>query len=201
MSNESTSHRMSSHLEAAVAFLCSIGLTVRIEPGATGFLKGIRIEKGVLLIDPKAKVSEVLHEAGHIALLPPEFRAKVCDNVDDAVKAMFEACRAMLDANPDSELARALVQSGESEATAWAWAAGKAIGLPDKLIIADADYNGDGRMERVRLATNAHFGINGLQHGAWCAVRDNVVARARGLPVYPKLARWLQHAVTTEAIT
>ena len=59
-----------SHVDAAVRFLESIGLPCRREPGAAGFLPGLDIRDGVLVYDPQVPVSNLLHEAAHLALLP-----------------------------------------------------------------------------------------------------------------------------------
>jgi hypothetical protein len=43
-------------------------------PGARGFVEGVNIESGGLQIAPNALVSNVLHEAGYLALLPGNYR-------------------------------------------------------------------------------------------------------------------------------
>src|SRR3546814_2335746 len=69
------------------------------------------------------------------------------------------------DLSPDAPEMRAIMQAGETEATAWAFAAGRAIGLPDHVIIEDQDYDGEGEGIRFGLALNAYVGINGMVRG------------------------------------
>ncbi|MFL1449222.1 hypothetical protein ACI77O_12575 [Pseudomonas tritici] len=91
---------------------------------------------------------------------------------------------------PDDALVRAMIQAGETEATAWAFAAGRAVGLPDELIIQDCEYGGEGQHVRNALSASSYLGINGIQHAGFCVTRPNPYRR---LPVYPALAFWLQH--------
>src|SRR3546814_12146169 len=72
------------------------------------------------------------------------------------------------DLSPDAPEMRAIMQAGETEATAWAFAAGRAIGLPDHVIIEDQDYDGEGEGIRFGLALNAYVGINGMVRGGMC---------------------------------
>src|SRR3546814_6026204 len=92
--------------------------------------------------------SNMLHESGHISILPFSYRSRAGECIDDII---FEMCdemgRALAadpDLSPDAPEMRAIMQAGETEATAWAFAAGRAIGLPDHVIIEDKDYDGEG---------------------------------------------------------
>src|SRR3546814_7008484 len=75
---------------------------------------------------------------------------------------MGRALAADPDLSPDAPEMRAIMQAGETEATAWAFAAGRAIGLPDHVIIEAQDYDGEGEGIRFGLALNAYVGINGM---------------------------------------
>lgn len=171
-------------LARSVAFLEGIGIPCHPSEEARGFLEHIRIDHGTLFYNPThAKAANLLHEAGHIAVLPSKLRADVGTDLDDT----FDRLEGLMDEafdpeNPDSPEVRALLQCGETEATAWAWAAGKAIGLPDALIIEDEDYDNCGADIRLALACNAYLGINGL-------VAGNMATSVRA---YPTLTRWLQ---------
>jgi len=81
------------------------------------------------------------------------------------------------------------MQASDPEATAWAWAAGKHLGIPEDVIILDADYDNGGAIERMRLGARGHFGIQGMARAGFCVVRATPY---RNLPVYPTLAFWLQ---------
>lgn len=171
-------------LERTVAFLSEIGIAVQPSQSAKGFLEHIRISDGILLYNPDhATAANLLHEAGHLAVLPSRLRDTVNDDLDDTFDKLGEIMDKEFDPNnPDSPEIRALLQCGETEATAWAWAAGIAIGLPYEQIIENEDYNNGGENMRLALLCNAYLGINGL-------VAGNMLANVRS---YPQLTRWLQ---------
>lgn len=188
-----------SPLTVSIAFLRSIGLSVEQELSVEGFLDGggVLIRDGSLRYDPaRATVSYLLHEAGHLAIMPMPWRALCQRDVDGAVETMFLDL-AKMNLHPDHPLSRAAIQCSDSEATAWAWAAGAAIGLKPKQIIEDWQYEGTGKVERERLMpslravdrVSGHLGIHGLAHAGFCALAAN-----RPLPMYPKLRMWLQDA-------
>lgn len=176
-------------LPKVTAFLTAIGLPWRWEPGAHGFIPDVDIKDGVLLLDPKARASAVLHEAGHLATLPGKFRHLAQSDVAGAQKAMLKS----VDFNdPDGPLQRAALQCSDPEATAWAWAAGVHLGLAAEAIIQDDEYENNGAFVRMQLQTRGYMGINGLAHAGFCVTKPGALAVARGLPAYPQLARWLQ---------
>jgi len=175
------------HLLAAASFLRSIGLQLIEDSEAKGFCTAVTIHDGTIRFDPtRAVASDLLHEAGHLAVIPAEYRPRAGDNVDEIIETMCAEIGAAIatDPNydPDAPHIRAIMQAGETEATAWAFAAGRASGLPDHVIIQDHDYDGAGRDVRIGLAMNAYLGINGLVHGGMCV----------STKTYPALTRWLQ---------
>lgn len=180
---------MTPELTRTIAFLQAIGLPVTVceHLDKDGFFERVRVKAGGLLIQPDAATSDVLHEAGHLAVVPRRFRSALSDNVDEGIEAMMEK----LDwDDPDEAECRAALQCGETEATAWAWAAGIHLNLVPEQIIADSDYDGAGEVNRVRLANDAYLGINGLCHAGFCGRGE--LGRRQGKPIYPKLAFWLQ---------
>lgn len=176
------------HAELAMQFLSAIGLQVQVEAGASGFIDRVAVVEGGLRVDPLAPASGLLHEAGHLAVMPTRFRHFLTGNLGEGMRQAFAALD-QLDLEPDDPLMRAMLQTSDPEVTAWAWAAGKAIGLPDEIIIEDDDYQGEGEGIRIALAANSYVGINGLSHAGFCVPRRNPY---RALPVYPELAHWLQ---------
>lgn len=176
-------------MRAAIEFLRSIGIRCEQVEGATGFLPGVAIMEGGLLIDPHAHVSNVLHEGAHLAILPSGARAMASGDIGSACQA---ALNAVAHLHPDDPAYRAAIQTSDPEATAWAYAAGVALGIPMDQVIRDQDYEGTGDSQRLLLKMNRHSGIHGLQHGGFCAARPGPYAEMIGLPVFPKLARWLQ---------
>ncbi|MGA3976999.1 hypothetical protein ACI2UK_13995 [Ralstonia nicotianae] len=167
-------------------FLRGIGLQATYEGGANGFIEGVRIDRGTLLVDPACRPSALLHEAGHLAITPLRFRTLMSDNLSAGMRAMFRVIEEM-SLEPDHPLMRAAIQCSDPEATAWAWAAGLEIGLPENEIIQDDEYDGDGASIRQSLSMKAYVGINGLAHAGFCVPR-----KAGVLPMYPRLKFWTQ---------
>ena len=180
---------MPSALIRTVRFLNEIGLRCEPRAGAAGFVAGVVIERGALFFDDVARASNLLHEAGHLAVVPSRFRPLFNGNVSGGQKAMMAAIDF---SNPDSSEARAALSCSDPEATAWAWSAGKRVGLAPEEIILDAEYGGDGPSVRAALQACCYAGIHGLAHSGFCVVRPGRLSAIRGLPAYPQLARWLQ---------
>jgi hypothetical protein len=176
-------------LSVAIKFLQQIGILVVVEPGADGFLPHCRIVEGCLLVDPRCPVSNLLHEAGHLAIIPSIYRAWVSDDIVMGISRMFEDAMGR-GLHPDHPLIRAVMQTSDREATAWAWAVGNHLGIAEDKIILDSEYEAGGYVIRAELRQRAYPGINGLAHAGFCSTR----IPHGGLPVYPQLAFWLQDA-------
>lgn len=176
-------------LSATVEFLNDIGIPTHLEKGAKGFLDGVVIRQGSLFVDTDtARASNLLHEAGHLACIPGQFRQNMSDNLMSGLKMMYDR----LDhCEPDSPLFKAIMQCSDPEATAWAWAAGKSIGIPDELIIEDQDYDGEGLSIRLMLQLNRYAGINGLSNAGFCKTRQ-LPNDPSNAAVFPQLNHWLQ---------
>lgn len=178
---------MPANLAKVASFLNEIGLPARlveeVQPGT--FMPGIRIDGGELEFTARCLVSDLLHEAGHLACVPPRFRSKMSGNLSTGQRAMCEKL-ALEDHEPDGPLVRAVLQCGDTEATAWAWAAGTHLRLPEAQIIQDQDYDGEGAGVRQALRLGAYLGINGLIAAGMCAN-----PRRGG---YPEMEKWLQDA-------
>lgn len=172
---------MNRFLREVASFLELIGLEteeVAAVPGS--FVPCVEIQCGRLRFTPDALPSDLLHEAGHVAIMPANFRRMLTGDLDDVVGQVFEdLIRRGLE--PDHPMTRALLQCSDTEATAWAWAAGRHLGLPDDQIITDQDYDGSGAEVRACLKMRCYFGINGLQAAGMCAARH-----------YPSMTRWVQ---------
>lgn len=176
-------------LQMVITHLLAIGLEVHEVSGASGFVPGCRIVSGTLHVDPSCAPSALLHEAGHCAIVPARFRRFMSDNLSIGMKRMFDELEVM-NLDPDHPLERAAIQCSDPEATAWAWAAGLAIGLAPENIILDEEYNGSGMEIRSMLEANQYIGINGLAHAGMCKRGIWVAENIR----YPKMEHWLQAA-------
>lgn len=164
--------------------LNKIGLhTVRDEK-ATGFLEKVEIRKGGLLYQRDATVSSLLHEAGHLAIIPAYFRRQADNDIEEVIYKMMDYISDKIDKgeNPDSPLIKAIMQCGETEATAWAYAFGKKIGLEDNEIITPEEYEGNGEGVLSMVSSGNYFGINGLRAaGMINSTKD-----------WPHLKKWIQ---------
>ena len=169
----------SQDLQKIARFLQEIGLGCKFEQGAHGFLEKVRIEAGGLFVDPTALPADVLHEAGHLAVLPGRFRPLAGRDIGSVQKMMYDHVDF---SDPDHGEARAAMQSGDPEATAWAWAAGKHLGLDPKKIIEGASYGGDGDAIRYMLQSNRYLGINGLSAAKFCVTPPGKLGPMLKLP-------------------
>ena len=173
-------------LDRTVSWLRGIGLDVQVVDGMerATFISHVDVQDGVLVIDRECPPSNLLHEAGHLAIMPAQFRPLASGDLEEVTRAMLELCGEL---QPDEPLYRAIIQTSDPEATAWAWAAGLAIGLEPKVIILDDEYDGDGADVRGAVSVHCHPGIHGLAHAGFC--------RVRGEPRYPTLKMWLQPVI------
>lgn len=173
-------------LDATADFLRGVGLVVHDigQVPDDSFLPHVAIRRGELQATPRCPPSSLLHEAAHLAIVPQPYRKQLDGNLARGLHAMWESIN-RLDLDPDHPLVRAALQASDPEATAWAWAAGCAIGLPATSIILDSEYDGTGAAIREMLQTRMYVGIHGLMHAGMCL-------HPRRPNGYPRLLRWLQ---------
>ncbi len=128
-------------VSAITAFLENIGLPIAfgeiIEPT---FLPGIAVVHGVLTVDEGRLLypGDLLHEAGHLAMLPPGQR---------------ELAHGPLATEGGLEIA----------AIAWSWAAAKQIGLDPAALFHDAGYRGGAGALRENFLAGRYIGVPLLQ--------------------------------------
>ncbi|WP_230280518.1 hypothetical protein [Croceicoccus sp. Ery15] len=166
--------------------LQAIGIPVTFCLDAEGFLEDVRIEAGGLRCKPDADPANILHEAGHLAILPPVLRSRANDDLGEIVEALEELYEAKAN-DPewiDSPLMQATLQISDPEATAWAFAFGTACGYSPDQIIQDDQYDGEGDGVRFMLVQNQYLGVHGLRAAGFI---DRVSQ-------YPHLKMWTQDA-------
>lgn len=188
--NASRNFEQTASAAQAIGFLSGIGLEL-VQVGSIegeSFLEDVRVVAGALHYVAGAKACNLLHEAGHIAVVPARFRHLMNDDVELGTKEMFKQME-LEGVPPGSREWEIVLQASEVEATAWSWAAGKAAGIPDEMIIEDWCFNGEGPVTRSMLRARRHYGINGLAHAGFCRTSES--DRRPGL-VYPHLNFWLQ---------
>jgi len=153
-------------LDLILPFLDQIGIAVSKRPlAAKTFLPGILIEAGALVIDrEKLKYpGDLLHEAGHIAVVPPSERASLSEN---------------LQTGPAEEMA----------AIAWSYAAALQIGLDPAIVFHEHGYKGGGASILENFRAGRYFGVPFL---AWVGMTRER-ADASGEPVFPQMKAWLR---------
>lgn len=183
----------------AAAFLNEIGIPARQVDQVSGFLPNVHISKGELEYTASCDVSDLLHEAGHLATVPAQFRSFLDGDVSKGQNRMLKELQS-LETGPDSPLYRAVIQCSDPEATAWGWAAGEHLGIPKELRILDHHFDGDGATQRMALGMGHHYGISGLSHAGFCVTRPALVKHMRR-PAYPKLLYWAHPVIDPAATT
>ena len=151
-----------------VDFLNSIGINVSEgNVNDDEILPGISIKGGALLYD-KEKLTypgDLLHEAGHLAVAPPETREKLSND-------------------PESDAAQ------EMMTLAWAWAALVHLQLDPKVLFHDGGYHGDSDHIIMNFQGGHYVGLPMLQWLGMCA--DTEHAPQLGVKPFPHMIKWLR---------
>lgn len=175
-------------------WLCSIGLEVEWtkDDPEDSFVPGVWLDQGKIVVNRSvAHIGDVLHEAGHLACVPSKFRHLVergslpTPKLQAAIEEYMDTHPFMDEHGNEDPVHRGVMQMGDCEATAWAYAASKHLGISPAVLFSDrvrgeVPYDGEGPSIWEALDRNAYFGINGLQAAQFCSVRD-----------FPKMRRWL----------
>ena len=147
-----------------IEFLRGIGLAVE-ERGLTiaTILPGITVDKGGLVIDRAQMVypGDLLHEAGHLAILP---------------KAEREGLSVNVGANGGFEMG----------AIAWSYAAALHLGLPAEVVFHEAGYKGGASALCENFTQGRYIGVPILQ---WRGLTD--APRSGSETSYPAMKRWV----------
>lgn len=155
-----------------VDFLRGIGLSVREEAiSGESFLPGIAIESGELILDRARNTwpGDLLHEAGHLAVLPAAFRCTLVGGLPDTVPAEY---------------------AGEVEATAWAYAAICELDLPLEILFHEGGYRGYSAGLRFTFDMGVYPGAAGLYASGMATTPAD--AQRRQVKAYPAMLRWLR---------
>lgn len=159
-------------LTICVEFIEKIGIkTIYSELPAATFLPGLSIEAGCIIIDQqKLKYpGDVLHEAGHIAIVPAAERINL---------------------NAESIQNRNGSEAEEMMAIAWSYAACVYVGLNPYLIFHDEGYNGGGSYIAEAFEKKQYFGLPMLQ---WIGLTaDEKNAPTLNVKPYPHMIKWLR---------
>jgi hypothetical protein len=158
------------------SFLIDIGLEVVVaELRGDTFLPGIRLREGRVEVDPTRLrfPGDLLHEAGHLAVLAPEQRRAFGDDEDAE------------DTVPEPDMRRLEIQ-----AMAWSYAAALHLRLDPAVVFHDSGYRGNARGLLQTFSLGVYLGVADLQEAGLTAMpRD--AERLRMAP-YPQMSRWLR---------
>jgi hypothetical protein len=182
--------------EIAIRWLAGIGLEIELVDGThpNAFMEGggVWLDRGRVIVNPDiTHVGDLLHEAGHLACIPSRFRELVepgelpTPKLAEAIELYTSTNLFILDdIGTEDPTWRSIMQMGDCEATAWSYAAAKAIGLHAVALFearhGREPYQGGGHDIWTMLDANSYFGINGLQAAGFCTVK-----------MFPAMKRWL----------
>lgn len=146
-------------------FVRSIGIDVRETAVENGFLPGLDIAHGAVLLDAARLLypGDILHEAGHVAVASPDERA-----------------RATLEPTPGDEMT----------AIAWSFAAARHLGLDSAILFHDHGYKGGGASLRENFDAGRYFGVPLL--ALYGMTIDPSRASMDGAAPYPHMLRWVR---------
>jgi hypothetical protein len=155
--------------ERCLAFLEQVGIAVRaMEPGeASQAINGLAIGGGALLVDPEVAIwpGDLLHEAGHIAVVPAGRR----ETLDEIEQDRRE----------------------ELMAIAWSYAAARQCELSLRQLFHSEGYKGRSEFAAKCYAVGRFDGADLLAEEGMTTI-DLSAALAAGKPTYPAMSRWLR---------
>jgi hypothetical protein len=157
-------------IEKILSFFARIGLPAeRGVVGPNSFLPGVTIRSGVLVVDETllAYPGDLLHEAGHLAMMEPAVRRACSGDVGD-----------------DAGL--------EMGAIAWSYAAVKELGLAPKTVFHAAGYKSGGASIVDNFSKGNYFGVPILQWLGMTTERTGRTLPDAAGPFYPAMRKWLR---------
>ena len=158
---------MSLPLQKVLAFLDEIGIAYQLQPlHEPSFLSGVVIKNGSLCIDLKqlAHPGDLLHEAGHIAVMPAAQRHLLNDNVNESAGQ-----------GPADEMA----------AIAWSWAVLRHLKLPPEFLFHSEGYKGGSEAYIETFTAGGGFGHPMLSWYGMCKPAGSEAG-------YPQMNLWLR---------
>ncbi|MCB0711425.1 MAG: hypothetical protein KDD67_03755 [Ignavibacteriae bacterium] len=151
-----------------VNFIRGIGIEVRrAELTEPTFLPGILIDCGALVVDESKLLypGDLLHEAGHIAVSPPERRSQQFNSAGED-------------------------QAEEIMAIAWSWAALLHLELDPKVVFHEGGYRGGGDAFIENFQAKRYVGVPMLQ---WVGMTyDEKQAPLHNAEPYPHMEKWVR---------
>jgi hypothetical protein len=156
--------------EQILDFLSNIGLPYRLEPiEEESFLPGLKLDNGILVIDNEKLLypGDILHEAGHLACMPPNQRVDMNGHLE----------------NND------LNNAGEMMAIAWSYAACLYINIDPYIVFHENGYKSGGSSIVANFNKGQYFGVPMLQY--YGLALDATQAKLRGVNPFPHMLHWM----------
>ena len=154
-------------VDQIVNFLIRIGIeATKTSLQQQTFLPGVSVHRGAILIDETKLLypGDLLHEAGHLAVMPAEQRKQAQDNVSKKA-------------------------SEEMMAIAWSYAALLHLGLEPSVVFHDGGYRGWSEALIENFTQGRYIGVPMLQ---WIGITvDEKRAKEVGIKPYPNMIKWL----------
>lgn len=154
------------------AFIRSTGIEVRATPlGEDTFIPGIYLSKGNMLVDEEKLLypGDLLHEAGHIALIPAGLRKYATGNVGEVAE---------------------IGDAYEVESIAWSWAAVIELGIAPEILFHDHGYKGAPRQLLQTYQMGVYIGLKRLEDYGMAYSPQK--AAELGVTPYPAMQKWLR---------
>jgi hypothetical protein len=159
-------------LEKCISFLDEIGVELLFDQTAGGdFLPGLSIHAGKLIVDKQKLLypGDILHEAGHIAVVPAAERSTL---------------------NADAIAARPQREAEEMCTIAWSYAAAVHLKLEPAFVFHEDGYKGGGNSIAENFIAGRYIGLPMLQWIGLAADEKN--AAELDVPAYPAMIKWLR---------
>ena len=149
-------------------FLDDIGLPVRLDPiPEATFLPGLHLDHGVIVFDEDRLLypGDLLHEAGHLALLLPAERAQANGDTGD-------------------------LGGLEMGAIAWSYAAALHLGIDPAVVFHPHGYRGGSQALLENFSHGRYIGVPILE---WLGLTVSANrANELGVAPYPAMRRWMR---------
>ena len=160
-------------LTAQIAdFLTEIGIEILpVQLPEPTFLPGILIDGGRILVDEEKLIypGDLLHEAGHLAVVPGALRPALSGEVSV----------------PETDM-----NAVEAHAVAWSYAAIVRLGIDPSVVFHGGGYRQCSDRLILTYRSGVYPGANGLEQAGMTATGAR--AAALGVPPYPFMLRWLR---------
>ncbi len=157
------------YLKRILEFLEEIGIVYYMtDEHFDSFLKGIKIEKGKLSINPEELlcVGDILHEAGHLALVPSNLRHQANNHIGESLGEEY---------------------TYEMGVILWSVAAAQHLAIPLTEIFHQKGYKGDAQWLMEQFESGNYIGLPLLK---WMGLVAYDEEKKDNIDTFPKMIRW-----------